>query len=118
MRLKIIFISLLFSCLAGILKGQDTTMNITQLEIISSDSLAFKKYNWAKCVVNKSDTIIVLSDKKLVYNCIKKPVITLKKINSINDDIGYRFYFNDIYIDEILYFPKETEVYLLNCLND
>ena len=115
MRLKIIFISLLFFCLACILKGQDTTLNITHLEIISSDSLVFKKYNWTKCVVNMSDTIIVLSDKKLVFNCIKNPVIKLIKIYSIIDDIGYRFYFNNIFIDEKLYFNKETEVYLLNC---
>ncbi len=118
MRFKIIYVSLIFFCLAGALKSQNITMNITQLEIISLDSLALKKYNWIKCVVNKNDTIIVLSDKRNVLNCIKKQMIKLKKINSINDDIGYRFYFNDVYIDDILYFSKETEVYLLDCLSD
>lgn len=115
----IIILSILF-CLHTIdnLKGQDTILNIEDLEIISSDSVALNNYYWTKCLIDMEDTIVILSDKKTVHNCIKKPVIKLIKINSINDDIGYRFYFNDLYIDGELFFPKDIDVFLLNCPND
>lgn len=118
MKTKIVLLSTLLLFISCNLKSQDTIMKVNSLEIISSDSLVLKKYNWAKYVVNNNDTIIVLSDKQLIYNCIKKPLIKLGKINSLNDDIGYRFYFNDLYIDGILYFPKKMDVYLLNCSDD
>jgi|AntAceMinimDraft_17_1070374.scaffolds.fasta_scaffold38207_2 hypothetical protein len=118
MKKEIVILAILSLFISCNLKSQDTIMKVNNLEIISSDSLALKKYNWSKYVVNNKDTIIVLSDKKLIYNCIKRPVIKLEKINSISDDIGYRFYFNDLYIDGILYFPKEINVYLYGCSGD
>ena len=115
MRITFILIPILTLLLSCNSKGQETTIKVDQLEIIESDSIALKKYNWSKCFVNKKDTIIVLSDKQLIINCINQPLVTLEKVNSISDDIGYRFYSNNLYIDGVLFFPKEMEVYLLKC---
>jgi hypothetical protein len=118
MKLISIILPLMFLFLSCSSQEQKTIIKINNLKIIVSDSIALKKYNWSKCIVNKKDTIIVLSDKHLIYNCIKKPTITLEKVNSISDDIGYRFYFNDLFIDGVLFFPKEIEVYLLDCSDE
>jgi hypothetical protein len=116
MKKTVLFYITLFLCIflsCNIKKN--SIFDIGILEVVEKDSLILKNYEWIKCIINEKDTIIILTDKMNKYSEIQYPIIKIKKINSIIDDIGYRLYNNNIYIDDKLYFPKEMEVYYLNC---
>ena len=52
MRVLFILIPILTLFLSCKSQGQETTIKVNQLDIIKSDSVALKKYNWTKCFVN------------------------------------------------------------------
>jgi hypothetical protein len=90
---------------------KNITLNKNSIEKVSSDGLILRDYNWSKCITNK-DTVIVLSRKDDIIDLQESDKKKLIKINYINDEIGYRFYRNDLFIDGKLAFPKRMNVYL------
>lgn len=114
---KIIIFHIILMCICiscNVTKYQYSPFNINSFEVIEKDSSVLKNYMWTKCVINEKDTVIFLLDKTNRFYEIQYPIIKIEKIYSINDDIGYRLYKNDIFIDERLYFPKEMVVYYIN----
>lgn len=114
-KIIIFHIILICTCLScNVTKNQSSLFNINNLEVIEKDSLVLKNYMWTKCAINEKDTVVILLDKINRFSEIQYPVIKIEKIYSVIDDVGYRLYNNDLYIDEKLYFPKEMEVYYIN----
>lgn len=103
-------ISLLFCCCVN---GQVVSVNIDSLNVLAINNKSLINYNWMKCSVNNTDTIIVLVDKNLI--CDNNSNYSLTKVFSIDDEVSFRLYENNIYIDDRLLFSKDTDVFLLTC---
>jgi hypothetical protein len=87
------------------------------LVVINEDQKLLENYFKYDCIINRSDTIIILLDKKLGQtrlNNMKSEYYSLKKVYSINDGgITHRLYAYNLYINESFAFPKTWMVYEL-----
>lgn len=81
------------------------------IKVIWSDRTVLESFNLRKCVLNNSDTIILLSKKENEGIFFCDSLVKASLISTIQDKLSYRLYANDIYINNILIFPKTTKVY-------
>lgn len=98
-------------------QSKETFFRSRDIKVLWSDSTVLESFNLKKCVLNNSDTIILLSKKEKEGIFFNDSLVKASLISTIKDKLSYRLYANDIYIDNVLIFPRKTKVYLIEKVN-
>lgn len=98
-------------------QSKETFFRSRDIKVIWSDSTVLESFNLKKCVLNNADTIILLLKKEKEGIFFSDSLVKASLINTIKDKLSYRLYANDIYINNILIFPRKTKVYFIEPVN-